>query len=85
MAPAEINVDGDAGSEMWIAAQQAISRLEAQRAPTVVALAELDQLAIDKAGTAQLPAVMTAVGEVRALAEGQVQRIGALREQLSPF
>ena len=76
---------GDAGSEGWILAQQAISRLEAERAPTVIALADLDRLTIAHAGQPELPAVTAARDEARALAEAQEQRIGALREQLSPL
>ena len=76
---------GGAGSESWIVAQQAISRLESERAPTVIALAELDQLAIAHAGTAALPTVVTARDAARLLAEAQGQRIDALRGQLSPI
>lgn len=76
---------GSAGSEAWIAAQLAVSRLEAGRAPSVVALADLDALAIAHAGTAALPAVMAARGEAQALAVAQQQRIEALQGRLSPL
>lgn len=45
-----------AGSEPWIAAQQAISALDAARAPVLAAVAELDRLVIER-GTAAGPAV----------------------------
>jgi len=40
---------GASGSESWLAAQQAISRVEAAEAPTLRALADLDRYAADRA------------------------------------
>lgn len=76
---------GEAGSEIWVAAQQAISRLEAARAPSVIALAELDRLAIVHAGTVELPAIAAAVRQVRELTESQGAQIDALRARLRPL
>jgi hypothetical protein len=66
---------GAAGTDSWVAAQQEISRLEAARARTVDALAELDALAIRRSDApvseADYQAVLAAVEEARALAETQ--------------
>ena len=63
------------GTEGWIAAQQEISRLEAARARTVNALAELDALAISRSGVpvgeADYQAVLAAAEEVRGLVQAQ--------------
>jgi hypothetical protein len=40
---------GPQGSESWVMAQQAISRLEASRAQTTAALADLNQLRLERA------------------------------------
>jgi hypothetical protein len=79
---------GGAGSESWIAAQQEISRLEAARAPTVTALAELDRLGIERgnmptAGT-DLQALLSANEEAGALAAAQRAEIDRLSGALSP-
>ncbi len=73
---------GAAGSETWIAAQQDISRLEAARARTVDALAELDALvvqrgmaAVDQAG---LDSLTAAAEEVRGIAEAQQAELDRL-------
>ena len=66
---------GAVGTEGWIAAQQEISRLEAARARTVNALAELDALAISRSGVpvgeADYQAVLAAAEEVRGLVQAQ--------------
>ena len=66
---------GAVGTEGWIAAQQEISRLEAARARTVDALAELDALAISRSGVpvgeADYQAVLAAAEEVRGLVQAQ--------------
>jgi hypothetical protein len=66
------NAAGAEGSDGWVAAQQALSRLEAARSKTSTARAELDRIAIERA---TLP---TSAGDrealVRALTE--VDRIG---------
>jgi hypothetical protein len=76
---------GAIGSETWIAAQQEISRLEAARARTVDALAELDALAIRRSDEAVSEAdyrsILAAAEEVRNLVQAQqaeLDRIAAL-------
>lgn len=76
---------GAPASEGWIAAQQAVSQLEAARAPTVAALAELDRLAVVRADTADLPAIAPALAETRALADAQEREIAALQARISPL
>ena len=79
---------GAAGSETWIAAQQDISRLEAARARTVDALAELEALSLSRSGDratseADRASVVAAAEEVRGLAEAQQAEIGRLSAGLS--
>lgn len=63
------------GSEGWVAAQQAISRVEAARSLTTNARAELDRIAVARANAP------TSAGDRQALVEAlaEVERIG--REQ----
>jgi hypothetical protein len=88
-ADAQVARAGAAGSESWIAAQQAVSRLESARTPTVNALAELDAMAKTRAeagiATAQadLGAIGSAEEQVRALAEAQEREISRLGSALS--
>lgn len=86
-AQAAAGAAGAANSESWISAQEAISRLEAARAETSRALAELDQLALRRA---DLPtdaedhsALLAALDRVEALAAGQQSRIDRLRAAVS--
>jgi hypothetical protein len=79
---------GASGSESWIAAQQALSRVEAARAPTVRALADLDAFAISQAknrplspGDAERLAAATA--ELREIADRQHATLTSLRKALS--
>jgi hypothetical protein len=77
---------GGSGSESWIAAQEALSRAEAARRPTALALAGLNQLLIDNADDPTAPedhqALVAAMDQVAALADDQVGRIGQLRRSL---
>jgi hypothetical protein len=70
---------GAEGSDNWIDAQQAISRLEAARARTDDAAAELHQLRLARSGqpasAADLAALDAALEDVRALIERQQQRL----------
>jgi hypothetical protein len=73
---------GAEGSDSWIEAQQAISRLQAARGRTDEAAAELHQLRLARSGeptsTADLAALDAAIQEVGALAErqqGQMDRV----------
>ena len=74
-ARAAAQATGAPGTESWVAAQLEISRLEAARARTVDALAELDALAIRRSGAPvseeDYQAVLAAAEEVRALAQAQ--------------
>ncbi|MFN3946334.1 MAG: hypothetical protein ACK4K7_15560 [Allosphingosinicella sp.] len=78
---------GGQGSESWIAAQQAVSVAEAARAPTVTALAELDALALARAGQPtnqeDYEALLAAVAEAQRLSGGQSARLDRLRAAIS--
>ena len=78
---------GPAGSESWVEAQQALSRLEATREPTMRALAELDAQAIARAEVPtsgeDFAAINAAIGEVERLAMSQQQRFDRLRARLA--
>ena len=85
-AEALANAAGPSQSESWIGAQQALSGLEAARAKTTAALAEVDSIAAGRiqsgAGLtpADLSAVEAASNALRAIAERQnatIDRIGA--------
>jgi hypothetical protein len=87
-AQAAIGRSGAAESEAWIEAQQQLSRLEAARARTVDALAELDSLGISRSAGAAATAnqdrtaIAQAEDEVRALAEAQQTELARLSAQL---
>jgi hypothetical protein len=74
---------GPPGSESWVVAQQALSRAEAARAPTLEALAELDRLASERAARptneGDFAAIRAALAETESLVRGQQQRSDALR------
>ena len=55
---------GAPGTDGWVAAQQAVSRAEAARAPTIQALADLDAYAIDRAAE-------------KALSESDIERLAS--------
>jgi hypothetical protein len=80
---------GAAGSEAWVEAQLAVSRLEAARAPVVSALAELDALLLARSNQAaptndaDLAALQAAVAEVQAMADRQDSDIDRLAASLS--
>jgi hypothetical protein len=77
---------GPSGSESWVEAQQALSRLETTREPTMRALAELDRLVITRAeaptNSEDFAAIHAAIAEVEALAASQQQRWDRLRARL---
>ena len=77
---------GASQSESWIEAQQAVSALEAARASTVSALAELDALILARGESSVSPtdlgAIAAAAEEVRGLAERQQTEIGRLSASL---
>jgi hypothetical protein len=86
-AEAAVTRAGAAGSESWVEAQLAVSRLEATRTATSRALAELDQLALARAEAAtnseDFAAIETALADVEAVAAAQQQRWDRLRGRLA--
>lgn len=84
-AEAAARAAGAAGSDGWIEAQQALSRLESARARTTAALADLDRLALERTGAGTLgegdkERLRRATEEMQALADAQadrLQRLGA--------
>lgn len=83
---AAVAADGAEGSDAWVTAQQAISRLEAARAPTTRAIAELDRLRIDRTGMptneSDFASIEAAIVSAERLAEDQQARLDRLRSQL---
>jgi hypothetical protein len=79
---------GSAGSDSWVEAQQALSRLEAARARTTAALADLDRLAVERTSAGTLGAgdserLRRATGEIQALADAQADRLQRLGQSLA--
>ncbi len=79
---------GASGSESWIAAQQALSRLEAAQAPTVNALAELEALVLSRSADTSTSApdrqrLLDVAEEVRLIAAAQRTEIDAIAAALS--
>ena len=89
LAPAQAAVAaaGGAGSESWVEAQQALSRLEATREPTARALAELDRLALARAelptNEGDFAAISAAIAEAGRIAADQQQVWDRLRGRLA--
>jgi hypothetical protein len=81
-AEAAVRRAGGAGSESWIEAQQAVSRLESARSRTMTALAELDGLARERSALptagVDLAAIAVASAEVERLAQAQREAIDRL-------
>ncbi len=78
---------GGAGSDSWIEAQQALSRLEAARARTTAALADLDRLAVERSSAGTLgerdgERLRAATADIQALADAQADRLRRLGESL---
>ncbi len=77
---------GGSGTDSWVAAQEAVSRLEASRAETTRALADLDQLLLARAAVPTNAGDYAAIREAKemaqALADGQSARIAGLRSRL---
>jgi hypothetical protein len=73
------------GSEAWLDAQTALSRLESLRAPTLTTLADLERTAIARgeAGQPPYPALDAAVTAAEVMATTQGDRIGALEAALA--
>ena len=75
---------GAPGSDSWIAAQQAVSRVEAGRTETMRALADLDRFAIDQARQGPLSAadsqrLAAGTATLQVLAERQESELNALQ------
>jgi hypothetical protein len=88
-ARAAVSRSGTAHSESWIEAQQALSRLEAARAPTMSALTELDTLAVEQGRTdgarrADRVAIAAALDQLNELANAQRDEISRLSGLLPP-
>lgn len=77
---------GAAGTEGWSEAQQALSRLEAARSRTTTARAELDRIALERAGmptsAADLQFVERALAESDRIISNQRYRLEQLRSRL---
>ena len=78
---------GSEGSESWVVAQQALSRLEAARAETMRALGDLDEVAMERAAAPTAPddlaALNAAIAAVERLALAQQRRLDALRTRIA--
>jgi hypothetical protein len=74
------------GSEGWVSAQQQLSRLEAARAETSTALAELDRLSTARADQAtnsvDYALIEQAIMELEQIAAGQQERLDRLRGRI---
>lgn len=85
-AKAAMSRAGASGTESWIEAQQAISRLEGARAPTVIALAQLDLLSVERArqptNASDMEALLAAVEAAQTLFVSQQAEIDQLRTRL---
>jgi len=88
-ARASVARAGAAGSDSWVEAQQAVSRLEAARAETAAAVTRLDTLSIERAARPTNPvdfqAVLGALEIAQSLADGQKAEIDSLRGRLRPI
>jgi len=77
---------GASGSESWILAQQAISRLEAARDETTRALGELDALVVARAAqptnAEDFAVIHAAAGEARRIEQSQQVRLAQLRTRV---
>jgi hypothetical protein len=88
-AEAAANAAGPAQSESWIVAQQALSRLEATRAASTKALADVDSIATARVQAkggmtrADLAAVDAASSQLRAVTDRQAQIVTAIAARLA--
>ena len=78
---------GAPGSDSWVAAQQAVSRAERARAPTVQALADLDAYAIAQAAAkalsqSDLERLSSATAALQAMADRQQDALARLQASL---
>ena len=86
--PAEraVAAAGSPDAESWAEAQQAVSRLEAARGRTTSARAELDRIALERAGVptsaGDMQILERAIAEAERIAQNQQYRIDQLRGRL---
>jgi hypothetical protein len=86
-AQAAAGAAGGPGSESWIEAQLALSRLESARARTTAAVADLDRLSVERASAGTLgegdsERLRRATAELQALSAAQADRLQRLGESL---
>jgi hypothetical protein len=85
-----VRAAGSAGSDSWVEAQQAVSRLEAVRTRTATALGDLDAFVLERAqatpplSAADFARIEAVIAEVQAIAARQQERIAALQSSLAP-
>ena len=86
---ASVGRAGAPGSDSWVEAQQAVSRLEGARTLTASALAQLDSLSIEQAGrptnAGGFQALLGAVEFAQSLADAQKAEIDRLQARLRPI
>lgn len=82
-----VRAGGAVGSDGWVQAQEAMSRVEAARNATSAALADLDRFVTDQAdepvNDAVWGEVLAARDAAQALVNEQGRRLGALRSSIS--
>ena len=73
------------GSDAWLDAQTALSQLESLRAPLLIALSDLEEIAIErgKAGQPPYPALDSAIAAAEAMTTAQGDRIKAIEAALA--
>ena len=86
-AEAAAKAAGAAGSDSWIEAQQALSRLETARARTTAAIADLDRLSVERTSAGTLgegdsERLRRASEELQAASASQADRLQRLGESL---
>jgi len=77
---------GADGSESWVSAQQLLSALESERAPSTAALSELDALIaarLKEGNEAGLTELQAADGQVAALVDSQQSDLDRLRARIA--
>ncbi|HST36666.1 MAG TPA: hypothetical protein VLK25_08570 [Allosphingosinicella sp.] len=78
-----VAASGPSGSDSWVVAQQAISRLEAARARTQAARSDLDRLALERQDQPTSPAdrqaIEAAIAETEAIAAREQNRLEEIR------
>jgi hypothetical protein len=86
-AQAAARAAGGTGSDSWIEAQQALSRLESARARTTAAVADLDRLSIERTtagtlGQGDSERLRRATEELQAVSSSQADRLQSLGQSL---